>query len=233
MRISVFSLGFCLLISGCMKVQDTSTRALDKVETETSSSWYKIREFLDLPAKPPAKPKSRVQPRYCYKAMQNVICYPAPVAGQEERLVAYQNSAGTGYTLAPHAEQVHAPATKKKGAKAAKVAEKAPEAATAAAASVAPVPTAAPAPTPAPTVIGPAPTATLPEVKPEPTPVPVPAVTPTPTAAPTPAPAPAPTPAPAAGEQSSGKPEESRKLKEITFDPSELEPKKLVPDRLQ
>lgn len=195
MRSLVFSLGFCLLLGACTKVQDSSTRALDTVEKETSSSWYRIRDYLDLGSRPPVKPKSRVQPRYCYGTLQDVICYPSPVAGQEGRLLAYQNSAGTGYTLAPHAE--HA-APRKKTPKVAKAAKKA-------SAAVA-----------APVASGPAPVATMPEMQHGPTP------------------APSPVPAPVTGAMTgAATPEEPRKLKEITFDPSELEPKKLVPDRLQ
>lgn len=245
MRASAFSLGFLLLLTSCTKVQDTSTRALDKVETETSSSWYKIREYLDLSSRPTPKEKSHVQPRYCYGALQNVICYPSPIAGQESRLLAYQNSAGTGYTLAPHDPGAE---PKKKVAKKTEKTEQAkkpneitpvPAAELAEAPTVTPAPAAATKHTPLPAletapapVAAPAPTATMPDIKPEPTPAPAPVATPAPTPAPASAPAPTPAPTPAAG-QTSGKPDESKKLKEITFDPSELEPKKLVPDRMQ
>lgn len=96
--------GLCvlLLLVGCSKAHDNSTKALDTVEQETSSTWQKLREALDLSSKSTSQPTRHMpQQRYCYRAYNDILCYGHPVAGQEERLVAYQEAARTGYTIEP------------------------------------------------------------------------------------------------------------------------------------
>lgn len=196
-------IGLCLLASACTKVQGTSKDALDKVETETATSWQKIREFLDLSSKPPVKEKSRVQPRYCYQAYHDVICYSKPLPGQENRLLAYQNTSGTGYTIAPPgaAKPKSLVKSSPKGSEAAAMphAEGAKPAEIIDSFGTVPPKAVKPA-----DVYGPMPEA--------------------PAAA-----APKPLPATVPGKEVAA----PRKLKEITFDPSELEPKNLVPERIQ
>jgi hypothetical protein len=153
----IFIAAFCLTLAACTKAQDTSTQALDTVGNETSASYNKMRDALDLNDKPKPRPKKIAQPRYCYKTYEDIICYARPLPGEEYRLVGYQSSTGkAGYTLPPTA----------------------------------------PAQDPSESV--------------SPSSMPI---TPMPT-----------TP---------GKEKDDSQLKEIIFDPSELEPKELVPDKQQ
>jgi hypothetical protein len=206
-------LSLFLLLPGCTKVQNSSKQALDDVEVNTTSTWQKIREALDLSSRPPVKEKRHVQPRYCYKAFNDVICHSQPVPGAEERLVAYQNNSGTGYTIGPAAANM----AKKSVGKTHKASK-----------AVHPVGTIAkneskpftaeqlPKPVMNTPVYGPVPpstTAAEPAAPVAPAPVAV---------------------APTVSPKEAQKPvADTKKLKEITFDPSELEPKKLVPDRVQ
>ena len=92
-----------LALSGCMKAQDSTSRALDTVGNETSSSYNKMRDYLDLGHKPkPVPPQRQIPPRYCYKTYEDVLCYSQPIAGEEYRLTGFQTATGkTGYTLPP------------------------------------------------------------------------------------------------------------------------------------
>ncbi len=91
----------CILLVGlaaCSK--QSASDALDTVGDDTSSGWNKMRDAVGLGHTSKTKPEDRVQPRYCYKTMQDVLCYPTPIAGQEYRLTGYQQANGrTGYVL--------------------------------------------------------------------------------------------------------------------------------------
>ncbi len=87
-----------LLLTACPAAQDSADTALDDVGEGTSNSYNKIREVTGLSHK--QEPKPTPQPRYCYKTFEDVVCYGAPVAGQDIRLVGYQDATGkTGYVL--------------------------------------------------------------------------------------------------------------------------------------
>ncbi len=178
MRISVLTVSFCFMLSACTKVQDSTNTALNDVEKETASTWTKARNILDLNKPVVAKKAPSVPPRYCYRSMQDVICYNKPLVGQEERLLAYQDKNSVGYVIDPPKEpvakkEVEKPVGESKKAVPDVTAEKAP----------------APAATPAATE------------KPK-------------------------------DSSNNGLPKKDdiKNLKEIIFDPAELEPKKLVPD---
>ena len=90
----------CLLLGACTKAQDSTSQALDTAGTETSASYDKMRNYLDVGHKPKPVPVKGAQPRYCYHTYEDIICYSKPLPGEEYRLVGFQNSAGkTGYTL--------------------------------------------------------------------------------------------------------------------------------------
>ncbi len=92
----------CLIFTGCTKMQDSASQDLDAAGTETSASYNKIRDYLDVGHK--AKPKEQVKavPRYCYHTYEDIICYSKPLPGEEYRLVGFQTSAGkTGYVMTP------------------------------------------------------------------------------------------------------------------------------------
>lgn len=92
----------CMLLMACAGATDTASGALDTAGNETSSSYTKMREMMGLQAKKAPRPVDSIQPRYCYKTYEDIVCYGKPVPGYEERLVAYQNKhGGTGYTLDP------------------------------------------------------------------------------------------------------------------------------------
>jgi hypothetical protein len=152
----MLSLMACVALAACTKAQDTTSQALDTAGTETSASYNKIRDYLDVGHKEkPPEAKTAVQPRYCYHTYEDIICYAQPLPGEEYRLVGFQSSSGkTGYTLPPMPDNVTMP----------------------------PLP-----PLKSVAVVGPPP-----PVK-----------------------------------------SDDKQLKEIIFDPSELEPKELVPDKMQ
>ena len=99
MKFKYFVLWLPFIMAACS--HDDQTGALDTVGTETSASWHELRKITGMEKDPPKPVLS--QPRYCYKTMQDVICYPAPIPGQEYRLTGYQTANGkTGYVLPAH-----------------------------------------------------------------------------------------------------------------------------------
>lgn len=92
-----------LALSACgPTITDTSNRAANTVEDNVSATWDEARGLLDISRKKPAQPDPKSQPRYCYKFLQDVVCYARPVAGEEDRLVGWQDSRGhAGYVLPP------------------------------------------------------------------------------------------------------------------------------------
>src|SRR5262249_26051832 len=86
-RSLTYTLIACLALTACNKAQDSANNVLDTVGNETSDTYNKVRDIFDLHSKP--KPEKPTQPSYCYKTMQDIICYPRPLPGQEERLTGY------------------------------------------------------------------------------------------------------------------------------------------------
>jgi hypothetical protein len=83
-----------LLLSGC-NAADTANTARD----EAKSSWNTLGEIAGTHPKPPEK-RQDAQERYCYRAYHDIICYGAPLKGEEYRLVGFQEKNGqTGYVL--------------------------------------------------------------------------------------------------------------------------------------
>lgn len=99
----VIALAACAALAACNKAQESTREDLDVVGNETSTSYNKLRDYLDLGHKDKPVPKSKpVDQRYCYHTYEDIICYPTPIAGEEYRLVGFQTAAGkTGYVLPP------------------------------------------------------------------------------------------------------------------------------------
>jgi hypothetical protein len=100
MKLKYFVLGVSLVLLGCS--HDDTNSTLDTMGNETSASWHELRKITGFESDNKTK-VVHAQPRYCYKTMQDVICYPTPIPGQEERLTGYQTEKGTtGYILPAH-----------------------------------------------------------------------------------------------------------------------------------
>jgi hypothetical protein len=110
MKLRFYIIVLCLLCAACTKVQSDATNFADTVGNETKASYDKARDLLDINRpKPPVK-RGDIQPRYCYRTMNDVVCYAAPQPGQEYRLLAYQDRQGhTGYTLSYEDEHIGTP----------------------------------------------------------------------------------------------------------------------------
>lgn len=90
-----------LLLAACSgQASNDVDHGLDAVEDNAAATWTKARNISGFPQRQP-KPKPPVtQARYCYKALEDILCYGEPLPGAADRLVAYQGSAGqTGYVL--------------------------------------------------------------------------------------------------------------------------------------
>lgn len=241
-------LSIVLALSGCMKLQDSSSRALDDVGSETANTWNKLRETLDL-SKPKPKARSMAQPRYCYRAFEDVICYRRPIAGQESRLLAYQDGGSVGYTFAerepddnqmkrhrPTEHKVEHPVSDSTDKKQVILATPTPTQAPAVAPGASATPTLPPAPVANQPAASQSPASQAAPTTPAPTAQPAaaqPAATQAPTVQPTAATTPAAAAKPAPGTPGETKKASEKKLKEIIFDPDEMNPKVLVPDKLQ
>lgn len=69
-------------------VQRHTMRVADNLRDQTKKTAMKMREWLLTP--PPEVVSTAVPPSYCYKVMQDITCYRAPLPGQTHRLVGYQ-----------------------------------------------------------------------------------------------------------------------------------------------
>ena len=94
---------FCVALAACQQTQDTASNAYSTVGDETGKSYNKIGELVGLKKpKPPNAPTP--QTRYCYHTYNDIICYPHPLPGEEDRMAGYQESNGKiGYLLQPNA----------------------------------------------------------------------------------------------------------------------------------
>lgn len=91
-------------------MNEVPTRAADEVTGGVSTTWHKLREYTATDGKKPATPLPTSQARYCYKSLQDIICYHKPIPGQEDRLVAWQGLHGeTGYIIEPGDDRSSAP----------------------------------------------------------------------------------------------------------------------------
>ncbi|HEU5048313.1 MAG TPA: hypothetical protein VFT64_10790 [Rickettsiales bacterium] len=93
-----------LLLAACSgQAANDVDHGLDAVEDNTAATWNKARSIAGFPERQPKPKTSNAQARYCYRALEDIICYGKPIPGQEDRLIAYQGSHGqTGYILPEH-----------------------------------------------------------------------------------------------------------------------------------
>jgi hypothetical protein len=90
----------CLALTACAGAKDSTSQDLDAVGNETSASYNKVRDDMGLGHKEKVVVTKEVQPRYCYKTYQDIICYSKPLPGEEYRLTGFQTASGkTGYVL--------------------------------------------------------------------------------------------------------------------------------------
>lgn len=77
---------------------EQSTQYLSDFKNNVYKGARELRDWWLTP--PEHKPPRAVPPSYCYRTFQDVVCYRQPVAGWENRIVAYQ---GTGAPPPPPA----------------------------------------------------------------------------------------------------------------------------------
>ena len=96
---NIVAFSLFIIISACTQMQGTPTRTANIIEDNTAATWNKTREILGVQKKVVEKPEKTEQ-RYCYKNYDDITCYEVPLAGEDNRLVAYQGSYGqTGYII--------------------------------------------------------------------------------------------------------------------------------------
>lgn len=64
------------------------TRVANNVRDQTKKTAMKLREWWLTPL--PSQEPTPVPPSYCYRVMQDINCYRAPMPGRETQLVGYQ-----------------------------------------------------------------------------------------------------------------------------------------------
>lgn len=72
-------------------VTTNATRVADNVRDSIKNTGEHIRQWWITPL--PSKARQPMPPRYCYRALQDILCYRQPMPGWESRIVGYQ---GTG-----------------------------------------------------------------------------------------------------------------------------------------
>lgn len=79
------------LLAGCTQLRDGAYKASRDVEREAQQAGKKISDYIQIKPMQEAPPSLKpVPPIYCYRVMQDVVCYNQPVAGSERRLVGKQ-----------------------------------------------------------------------------------------------------------------------------------------------
>jgi|GEM_PF-1901742 len=88
-------------------IENRGVTIADSVRDNAKRTGEKLRSWWITP--PPAKPGPRaIASSYCYKTLQDVLCYGQPMPGWEHRLIAYQ-----GTTAAPPAQALMQPLPKR------------------------------------------------------------------------------------------------------------------------
>jgi hypothetical protein len=86
LRIAVCALP--LLAVACTPVAESSKKAGEHVKNNAFALRDHFKDLVTFQPKP--KQKKPIEPTYCYRVMQDIMCYREPMAGAEGRLVAYQ-----------------------------------------------------------------------------------------------------------------------------------------------
>lgn len=90
--------GASLALAGCTAIRDQSLQLQRDVAHEAQLTQAKLIDYTTLHEKNTTlKP---IPPSYCYRVLQDIVCYSEPLPGAESRLVAAQ---GTQNSIAPSA----------------------------------------------------------------------------------------------------------------------------------
>ena len=92
-------MGLCIL-TACADARDNTVKAESAVHSHYVATGQRVREWFRIP------PKENPQPTppnnsYCYKALQDVVCYNSPLYGQEGRMTGFQESTGVTSSVVP------------------------------------------------------------------------------------------------------------------------------------
>jgi hypothetical protein len=78
-----------LSLTACVQTAHNLNETGHYFVDDFGKSIDRVREYVSVPDKPLPKAPP-VKPSYCYRVMQDIICYDNPKPGAESRLVAYQ-----------------------------------------------------------------------------------------------------------------------------------------------
>lgn len=91
-RVLLAGLPACFL-SACTDLQNGGQKATKDFKESLHATAMKVQELMTY--HPPAPPEIKaIPPSYCYRVMQDILCYRDPRPGAEGRLVAYQGEVG-------------------------------------------------------------------------------------------------------------------------------------------
>lgn len=108
MAMRYLSLIILVALPACTQVVEGAKTVAASGTVAADSTRSKVEELLTYRApKPPAVPP--VPPTYCYRVMQDIVCYKEPKKDARGRLVAFQASQMEGGTPAPLLAEVPPP----------------------------------------------------------------------------------------------------------------------------
>lgn len=81
----------CSALSACTGFQENGERAAKNASEAMNNVSHKMRELVTY--KPPVKRYHPVHERYCYRVMQDVLCYREPRPDLGSTFIAYQGNA--------------------------------------------------------------------------------------------------------------------------------------------
>lgn len=91
-HIPLLALGVsALALSACTSLREGSEDALKRTSDSVHETAERVKELLEYHPKPTAR--KPVDERYCYRVMQDIMCYREPQMAADDRLVAYQGNA--------------------------------------------------------------------------------------------------------------------------------------------
>jgi hypothetical protein len=88
---SWFSLVLVLGLAGCVPVETTATKLANDLKDNVYETSYKVKEWAMTPPADKLPPKE-VANSYCYRVLQDILCYRQSMPGWENKLVAYQGT---------------------------------------------------------------------------------------------------------------------------------------------
>lgn len=100
MKPILFAAALALMLTACAEGKQSAERAGSLARKHYVETGQKIREIFTIPPKENPKPKP-ANSAYCYKAMQDVVCYNVPIEGQQERMTGFQEGGQVGASVRP------------------------------------------------------------------------------------------------------------------------------------